>query len=130
VKLFREELKKAGAFKYVTATGIDKVTADRLHYFIAYGTRNPKGLRAFREAEWKALRAYDNTRKAARIDRKVDQSGQGFLFEAGNLSGNSDAAVIVEENKKLAKIKSQLYAFYLPYLALQIQSLCGLQHKN
>ena len=103
VKLFREELKKVGAFEYVTATGIDKVTAERLHYFIAYGTRSPKGVRVFREAEWKALRAYDYTRKAVRIDRKVDQSGQGFLFEAGDLSGDSDVAVIVEESKKLAK---------------------------
>ena len=103
VKLFREKLKEAGGFKYVTATGIDKVTADRLHYFIAYGTRSPTGLRVFREAEWKALQAYDYTRKATRIDRKVNQSGQGFLFEARDLSGDSDVAAIVEENKKLAK---------------------------
>lgn len=50
IQLFREVLKDAGGYTYVTATGIDKATADRLHYFIAYGTRSAFGLRTFREA--------------------------------------------------------------------------------
>jgi three-Cys-motif partner protein len=40
-KLFRGALKSAGKFSFVVSTKIDKSTADRPHFFIAYGTKEP-----------------------------------------------------------------------------------------
>jgi three-Cys-motif partner protein len=39
--LFRETLKSVGNFNYVVSTRIDKTTAERPHFFIAYGTKSP-----------------------------------------------------------------------------------------
>jgi three-Cys-motif partner protein len=64
-KLFRETLKSAGNFKFVVSTKIDKATADRPHFFIAYGTKSADGLKAFRQIEYDALRQHARSRAAA-----------------------------------------------------------------
>ena len=105
LNLFRNELKMAGRFEFVTTTRIDKTTADRPHYFLAYGTRNAKGLKAFRDVEWNALRAHEGSRKAAKLGSKENKSGQWSLFSAEDLPDDGTIEAIVEENKKLAKTK-------------------------
>ena len=57
-KLFRETLKAAGNFDYVVSTRIDKSTEERPHFFLAYGTKDRAGLKAFRDTEYKALREH------------------------------------------------------------------------
>jgi hypothetical protein len=42
-ELFRETLKSTGNFDFVVSTRIDKVTTERPHFFIAYGTKSPDG---------------------------------------------------------------------------------------
>ena len=46
-KLFRETLRGAGGFEFVVSTKIDRSTADRPHFFIAYGTKSDNGLKTF-----------------------------------------------------------------------------------
>ena len=46
-RLFRETLKSAGAFNFVVSTKIDKATAERPHFFIAYATKTVDGLKTF-----------------------------------------------------------------------------------
>jgi three-Cys-motif partner protein len=48
-KLFRETLKQQGNFTYVISTKIDKSTEDRPHFFLACGTKDRAGLKAFRQ---------------------------------------------------------------------------------
>ena len=72
-KLFRETLRMAGNFNFVVSTNIDKATAERTHFFIAYGTKSIDGLKAFREAEYAGLREHLKNRvnakeKSAKID--------------------------------------------------------------
>jgi hypothetical protein len=51
-KLFRDNLATVGRFDFVVSTKIDRPTADRPHFFIAYGTKSRDGLKVFREAEY------------------------------------------------------------------------------
>jgi three-Cys-motif partner protein len=64
-KLFRETLKSAGQFNYVISTKIDKATAERPHFFIAYGTKSADGLKTFRQIEYDALRQHARNRANA-----------------------------------------------------------------
>jgi hypothetical protein len=61
-KLFRETLQREGNFSYVVSTKIDKSTADRPHFFLAYATKNRAGLIAFRQTEYDALREHAKNR--------------------------------------------------------------------
>ena len=47
-KLFRNTLKQTGDFNFMVSTKIDRSTADRPLFFIAYGTKSRDGLKAFR----------------------------------------------------------------------------------
>lgn len=72
-ELYRQELKKAGQYSYVLSTCIEKTNVDRPHYFLAYGTRNYSGLRAFRDIEFNALQKYEETRDSIK-QKKAESS--------------------------------------------------------
>ena len=102
-KLFRDNLTLAGNFHSVVSTKIDRPTADRPHFFIAYGTKSREGLKAFRETEYEALKANARDRAGAKERKREDRSGIANLFR------DFDADVqettideIVEEQKALA----------------------------
>jgi three-Cys-motif partner protein len=79
-KLFRETLKSVGKFSFVVSTKIDKSTAERPHFFIAYGTKNPKGLKTFRQIEYDALRQHARDRASAKEKKREEQSSTVDLF--------------------------------------------------
>lgn len=103
LKLFREVLKEAGAYEFATTTCIERATVDRPHYFLAYGTRNPAGIKAFRQVEWDGLRRHEGARRQAKADRREERTGQGDLFTPNQLSDVSSVEAIVEENMREAK---------------------------
>lgn len=86
-KLFRQTLKEVGQFKFVVSTKIEKATMERPHFFIAYGTKNRKGLTAFRETEYAALRAHAKNRANAKEKKRENRSKIPDLF------GGHDAEV-------------------------------------
>jgi len=103
-KLFRETLKREGKFAYVVSTRIDKSTQERPHFFIVYGTKNRAGLKAFRETEYKALRAHARSRSAALTRKRERRSGSTELFadhDADVRAGSID--VVVDEQKVVAR---------------------------
>ncbi len=79
-KLFRQTLKSAGNFDFVVSTKIDKSTEDRPHFFIVYGTKNPAGLKVFRDAEYGALKEHAKNRANAKERTRTEKSGTGELF--------------------------------------------------
>jgi hypothetical protein len=102
-KLFRETLRAVGSFDYVVSTKIDRPTADRPHFFIAYGTKSDDGLRVFRDIEYVALRAHARDRAYAKERKREDQTGTPDLFadvEASVQELTIDD--LVEEQKILA----------------------------
>ena len=102
-KLFRETLRSAGTFKFVVSTRIDKATVERPHFFIAYGTKSPDGLKTFRQAEYDALRAHVKTRANAKETKREEQSNIADLFK-GDRARVQEATLeqIIEEQKTLA----------------------------
>jgi three-Cys-motif partner protein len=79
-KLFRETLKSAGDFDFVVSTGIDKATTDRVHFFLAYGTKSADGLKAFRDAEHAGLREHFKNRGAAKEKKREERTKTSDLF--------------------------------------------------
>ena len=103
-KLFRETLKATGKFRYVVSTRIDKSTQDRPHFYLAYGTKDPAGLKAFRKTEYRALREHARNRSAAITRMRDERANAGSLFadfEAEQKEASIDD--LVHEQKALAK---------------------------
>ena len=102
-ELFRNALKTAGGFGFVVSTKIDRATADRPHYFIAYASKSRAGLKAFREAEYTALRAHARHRADAKERRRENRSGSADLF-AGMDADVQEATIddVIEEQKAAA----------------------------
>lgn len=79
-KLFRHNLATVGNFDFVVSTKIDRPTADRPHFFIAYGTKSRDGLKAFRETEYNALKLNARDRADAKERKRETKSGSTDLF--------------------------------------------------
>lgn len=77
--LFRAEFRKAGEFKYVLLTPIEK-PSDRTHFCIAYGTRSDVGLQAYRDVEFKALSLHGAKRIEMATAAKLEATGQADIF--------------------------------------------------
>lgn len=79
LELFREQVRMVGKFDYVLSARILRPTADRSHFYLVYGTRNPKGIVEFRSVEKKAMEAEELSRIEAKHDKRTAQSRQGLL---------------------------------------------------
>ncbi len=105
-KLFRETLKSSGDFKFVVSTKIDKTTAERPHFFIAYGTKSADGLKTFRQIEYEALRKHAKNRANA-MERQREQRLSATDMFAGYQAELKELTIdeIVSEQKSLATIR-------------------------
>jgi three-Cys-motif partner protein len=102
-KLFRDTLQRAGNFAYVISTKIDRNTADRPHFFIAYATKNRHGLKAFRQIEYDALREQARNRANAKERKQEQRSAMADMF-SGHEADVQEETIdeIVEAQKTLA----------------------------
>ena len=102
-KLFRDTLKESGGFEFVVSTKIDKATAERPHFFIAYGTKSAEGLKTFRQIEYDALRRHAKNRANAMEAQREERLNISDMF-ADHQAELSEATVdeIVSEQKELA----------------------------
>jgi three-Cys-motif partner protein len=102
-KLFRDNLALVGKFDFVVSTKIDRPTADRPHFFIAYGTKSRDGLKTFRETEYNALKLNARDRADAKERKREGRSGSPDLF-SGFEADVQETTIdeIVEEQKELA----------------------------
>ena len=92
-----------GSFDFVVSTKIDRPTADRPHFFIAYGTKSRDGLKAFRETEYNALKLNARDRARAKERKRESKSGSADLF-SGLDADVQETTIdeIVREQKALA----------------------------
>jgi three-Cys-motif partner protein len=104
-KLFRDTLKSVGDFDFVISTKIDKVTAERPHFFLAYGTKSPDGLKAFRQIEYGALREHEKNRATAKEKKREVQSSMADLFSGHQAKvQEASAGEIVADQETLASV--------------------------
>ena len=95
-------LQREGDFDHVLSTRIDKATADRPHFFIAYGTRSAHGLKAFREVEYAALKGHEKRRVEAKQQKKCDRTGMSDLFAGIDMPDESTIDAVVDLSRKEA----------------------------
>ncbi|WFT88410.1 three-Cys-motif partner protein TcmP [Rhizobium leguminosarum] len=100
--LFTEQFWKAGKFSYVLSTPIEKIS-DRTHFHIVYGTRSPKGLEAYRQVEYDALKDHGMRRAAAREMIREKKTGQTDLFGAEGAASVAEGSM----EAQIASIKHQ-----------------------
>jgi len=102
-KLFRQSLKEAGRFKFVVSTKIDKATAERPHFFLAYGTKSADGLKVFRDTEYLALREHARSRANAKERKREGESRTAELF-AGHEADVQEETIddLVDQQKRTA----------------------------
>ena len=103
-RLFRATLREAGQFRFVVSTKIDKPTFDRPHFFIAYGTKSRKGLKAFLEVEFSALKQHEQDRQSAKDRQRETKTSQTSLFSMLEMQPQgSSTEELVSEQVGLAK---------------------------
>jgi three-Cys-motif partner protein len=134
-RTFREVLKRAGTFEYVLSTRIDKPTADRPHFFIAYGTRKSAGLKAFREVEASALKGHHQLRAKAKQTKRETRTGQNELFSSDLISETSFEQLIEEnsqaaQNWIIALLKERNTSIQFGVLVLKVLELFVLRETN
>lgn len=85
VELYRDRLRAAGTFKYVTSTRVLKPISDRSYFYLVYGTRHVRGLLEFREVERKVVEAQESVRLSTKQTYRIERTRQTELFTAENL---------------------------------------------
>ena len=87
----------------MVSTKIDRPTADRQHFFIAYGTKSRDGLRTFRETEYNALKLNARDRADAKERKREGRLGSPDLF-SGFEADVQETTIdeIVDDQKGLA----------------------------
>ncbi|WP_213741722.1 hypothetical protein [Bradyrhizobium sp. dw_411] len=88
------------------STRIDKATAERPYFFIAYGTKSSDGLKTFRQIEYDALRKHAKNRANA-MEQKREQRLNTVDMFAGHQASVQEATIdeIVSEQKSLASTR-------------------------
>lgn len=134
-RIFRNVLKEAGGYKYVLSTRIDKTTANRPHFYIAYGTRASAGLKAFREVEASALKGHHQLRAKAKQTKREVRTGQNELFSSA-LIPETSFEQIIEKNSQAAKqwiialLKTRGASIQFGVLLLNVLELFALRETN
>jgi three-Cys-motif partner protein len=134
-RTFRNVLKQAGDYKYVLSTRIDKSTADRPHFCIAYGTRASAGLKAFREVEASALKGHHQLRAKAKQAKREIRTGQNELFSS-DLIPETSFEQLIEENSQAAQkwiialLKERNTSIQFGVLVLKVLELFLLRETN
>ena len=101
--LFTYEFRKAGKFQHVLSTPIDKLS-DRPHFSIVYGTRSAKGLAAYRDIEFYAMKEHGLLRYEAKQALKEATTGQTDMFAAAGLAPPSSIEAQVKAYRATARV--------------------------
>lgn len=84
VTAYSERVKHVGAFEYTSSAIVLHPEKNRTHFHLIYATRDPKGIKVFKEAEKKAMPVMEKTRDEAQKREREERTGQ---TELGLFSG-------------------------------------------
>ena len=87
IEIYRDRLRTAGQFRYVTSTRILKPLSDRSYFYLVYGTRHVKGLLEFRGVEKRFVAEQERVRFDAKQTHRVEHTGQHELFDSAGMPG-------------------------------------------
>jgi three-Cys-motif partner protein len=84
VMAYSERVKRVGAFGYTSSAIVLHPEKNRTHFHLIYATRDPEGIKVFKEAEKKAMPVMEKTRDEAQKREREERTGQ---TELGLFSG-------------------------------------------
>jgi len=124
IDFYREQIRLAGGFPFVTSTRILKPTQDRAYYHLVYATRNPKGILAFRAVEKSSVPEQEQVRLVAKRQEREDRTRQPEL----NLEPVSQEREFEKDRaKQIQRAEEQIFTFLrghtLDYIELAPQVL-------
>jgi three-Cys-motif partner protein len=79
VMAYSERVKRVGAFGYTSSAIVLHPEKNRTHFHLIYATRDPKGIKVFKEAEKKAMLVMEKTRDEAQKREREERTGQTEL---------------------------------------------------
>ncbi len=82
VRCYCDAIRLTGGYKYVCAAIVIHPQIDRTHFHLLYATRNPTGVKEFKQIEKKAMEFMKKARGDAQKRKRVDDTAQGELFDA------------------------------------------------
>jgi three-Cys-motif partner protein len=86
VTAYSDRVKRVGAFGYTSSAIVLHPEKNRTHFHLIYATRDPKGMKVFKEAEKKAMPVMEKTRDEAQKREREERTGQA---ELGLFSGSA-----------------------------------------
>lgn len=84
VTAYCERVKTVGAFQYTSSAIVLHPKKNRTHFHLIYATRDPRGIKVFKDAEKKAMPIMEKTRDEAQKREREERTGQ---TELGLFSG-------------------------------------------
>lgn len=79
VTAYRESVKRVGLFTHTSSAIVLHPTKDRPHFHLIYATRDPQGIKVFKDAEKKAMSVMEQTRDEAQKRAREERTGQKEL---------------------------------------------------
>ncbi len=109
VDYYRERVREAGRYRFVTSTRILKPTHDRAYYHLVYATRNPKGIIEFRAVEKKVASEQGRVRWTAKRQAREDRTQQpelelGFVHSSTTEPDQEKATQLQLAEERIAKL--------------------------
>lgn len=103
VETYAEEIARRGNYSFTPSASVLRGEADRARFHLIYGTRHPKGLEVFKEAEKKAMEDMQPIR--AEAHKRKTASTQGELFDPEVLHSSGYYEELRERHLTKAKAK-------------------------
>lgn len=103
IDAFREVLKQKGGYAYVAEIPVLRPVKDRTLYSLVYASRNPMGIKVFRDCHAKTLVEQDSVRDVTKFAAAAEASGQGDMFGTNRGLGPDPIAAFIEGEQKAAE---------------------------
>lgn len=102
VEAYAELLRAVGGFQHVCKAIVLHPDVDSTHFHLIYGTRSPKGVEVFKEAERAAMSLQDVRRAEAKSRRRAEQTGPE-LFSAQIMDDPAHVRALRERYREKAR---------------------------
>jgi three-Cys-motif partner protein len=103
VDAYCRRVQDVGGFAFVVRAVVLHPRQARTHFHLIYATRSIHGLRAFRDAERKAMQKQEEVRARAQQQKRIRRSGQGELIPAVDLGADDYYSQLRDRYSEAAK---------------------------
>ena len=110
---YADEVARAGDFDYMCTTLILKPQMDQTYYHLIYGTRHPKGVEVFKQAERDASGLMSLARADVQQRRQEESTGQHELFSVENCGAGQDHYLLGLRSRYLREARETVEQLFI-----------------